>query len=139
MELLITLIWLYLSQHKMTKKIKFNIDKYKDIILKNSMIAVMQINNELFDRIRENSPVRTWRYLAQTINMWVTRDWDKLIGKIRNEWPYSEKVEHWWRSKPVNRHLRSWSIYFSIWAKPFLRSIEEIKSKFTSLIKAKIW
>lgn len=123
----------------MTKKITFNLDKYSNIIMDRSIWTLVYFTNELINRIRDNSPVDTWRYLMQTRNGGITQDGKRLVSKIYNEWEYSERVEHWFRSSPVNWHLRSGNIYFAVGAKPFMRSLEQIKVEFINKLKAEIW
>ena len=92
--------------------------------------AISQTLDELYFEAIKKSPVATWQFVSQHRNLWIRKEWSMIIGEIVNEWDYSEKVEMWWRKKPVNWHLKDWTIYYSKWADVYKNAIERVKPNF---------
>lgn len=123
----------------MAKSFTFNIPLYVKAVSDSLVSTVVEINNEIYFEILKNSPVDTWKFLSQNRNEWVRQEWNIIIWRIINEWEYPEKVEWGWRKTPVNWHLRSWGVYFDIWAHPFEKSIKKVEEKFYKKLQLKLW
>lgn len=92
--------------------------------------AITETLSELYIESIKKSPVRTWTFVSQHRNLWIRKEWNTYIWEIVNEWDYSEKVEMWWRSRPVNWHLKDWSIYYSKGADVYKNALNKVKNNF---------
>ncbi len=123
----------------MAKSFSFNIPLYTKAVTDSLVWTVVDINNELYFEILKNSPVDTWEFIQNNRNEWVRQEWSTIIWKISNEGEYPEKVEWGWRKTPVNWHLRSWEVYFDIWAHPFEKSLKKVEQNFYKKLQQKLW
>lgn len=115
----------------------------KQFALKSAIDVVHRTTDNLYLKIQEMSPIRTWEYASRHRNMWVRVEWDQCIGEVINDGNYSERVELWFwknwgiwnRTTEVNWRLRNWSTYRWKWANTYRRWLEKVRPIFNNLLK----
>ena len=118
------------------KTFTINIEKIKKHYEKQIVPIVKETNDDLYFQAVTNSPVDTWTYQRWHRNEWVRQEWSKIIWSVSNEVEYAERVESWFRQRPVNWNLKSlWQIYYSQGADVYAKSLEQVRQKLLNKLK----
>jgi len=118
--------------------IKFKIDfgNIKKKTLKQTVSAVSETTQDVYNDIKLYSPIDTGTYLKWHRNRWITIKGNRVVWIVENLWDYVERVESGFRKNSVNWHLKNlWQIYTSKWADVYWKATAKNKDKFITKLK----
>lgn len=119
-------------------KVKIDTKKLISWVLDKVYPVVKYWTDEFYNDVRINSPVDTWEYKASHQNLWVRREWYKIIWTIWNTDEKAVEVEFWFSHKSVNRHPTGLPVYEWVWARVYTRAEDKIRKKLITRFK-KLW
>lgn len=103
--------------------------------------------DELKENIIEKTPIDTWELIKSNEIQKAQKEWDRIVGRIKNTTPYAWDVETWFDdTKVFDYHKRIWwerKVFYQawegtpghLWARMYTRAFDELKDKIILNIK----